>query len=218
MRSLTFCSAVLLACVVTTPLSATELHIAQHAAQGSLLWRDAGRVLGVHADAKSGIVVTQTEIGGTWGLQQGDVVLAVDGRPVREIGALVERLRASQPAAVHTSVQRGDAAREVTVAADDYRHLIAPRPPAPPRPPVSHVAPPPPPAPPAPPSDVTVNNHEEQRLPTLAIRPGVVIAGPIVAERGGVLKVSRQAKIGVVQGMSVQWMDGPAPAPQPEAE
>lgn len=65
---------------------------------------------------------------------------------------------------------------------------------------------------PKPDPDMTVNNHEERRLPELVIGPGVVIDGPIVAERGGVLKVSRQAKIGAVHGVLVQWFDGAAPA------
>lgn len=59
--------------------------------------------------------------------------------------------------------------------------------------------------------NMTVNNHEERRLPVLVIGPGVVIDGPIVADRGGVLKVSRHAKIGAVRGLSVQWFDGAAP-------
>ncbi len=65
---------------------------------------------------------------------------------------------------------------------------------------------------PKPDPHMTVNDHEEQRLPVLVIGPGVVIEGPIVAERGGVLKVSRQAKIGAVRGLLVQWFDGAAPA------
>lgn len=64
---------------------------------------------------------------------------------------------------------------------------------------------------PKPRPNMKVNNHEEQRLPVLVIGPGVVVEGPIVAERGGVLKVSRQARIGEVRGISVQWFDGAAP-------
>ena len=41
---------------------------------------------------------------------------------------------------------------------------------------------------------MTVNNHEERRLPVLLIGPGVVVDGPIVAQRGGTLMVSRQAE------------------------
>lgn len=65
---------------------------------------------------------------------------------------------------------------------------------------------------PKPDPSMTVNDHEERRLPVLVIGPGVVVDGPIVAARGGVLNVSRMAKIGVVRGMSVQWFDGAAPS------
>lgn len=67
---------------------------------------------------------------------------------------------------------------------------------------------------PKPDPSMTVNHHEERRLPVLVIGPGVVVDGPIVAARGGVLKVSRKAKIGAVRGISVQWFDGAAPVLQ----
>ena len=64
---------------------------------------------------------------------------------------------------------------------------------------------------PKPDPKMSVNNHEERRLPVLVIGPGVVVDGPLVAMRGGVLKVSREAKIGPVHGMAVQWFEGAAP-------
>lgn len=150
MRSLIFWSVVLLACMATTPVVAGELHVNQHNAQGSLTWRDAGRVLDLHSNAASGIVVTRVSTGGTWGLQQGDVVLAVDGHPVRQIAALVDRLRASKPAAVRMRIRRSHAEQTLTLTAKDYGHLIGPKPPVPPPPPAPPAVPPPPPAPPAP--------------------------------------------------------------------
>ena len=150
MRNLTFWSVLLLACMVTMPAVASELYVNQHDAQGSLTWHDAGHVLGLESDAASGIVVTRAGTGGTWGLQQGDGILAVDGHPVRQIGALVDRLRASKPAAVHVRVRRGHAEQELTWVAQDYGHLIAPKPPVPPAPPAPPAAPLPPPPPPPP--------------------------------------------------------------------
>jgi hypothetical protein len=64
---------------------------------------------------------------------------------------------------------------------------------------------------PKPDPSMTVDHHEERRVPVLVIGPGVVVDGPIVAMRGGVLKVSRKAKIGEVHGIAVQWFDGAAP-------
>lgn len=153
MRSLTFWSVVLLACMATTPVVAGDLYVNQHNAQGSLTWRGAGRVLDLHSDAVRGIVVTRASTGGTWGLQPGDVVLAVDGHPVPQIAALVERLRANKPAAVPMRIRRGHAEQALTLTAKDYGHLIGPKPPVAPPPPASPAAPPPPPVPPVPPSD-----------------------------------------------------------------
>ena len=150
MHSVTFWSVMLVACVAATPVVAGDLRINQHDQQGSLTWRDAGHVFGLHADAASGLVVTQADAKGTWGLQQGDVVLAVDGHPVRQIEGLVDRLRASKHAAVTVRVRRGHAPQELTLAAEEYGHLISPKPPVPPAPPAGPIAPPPPLPPPPP--------------------------------------------------------------------
>lgn len=150
MRNLTFWSFLLLAGMAATPLVASELHVHQHDAQGSLTWRDAGQVLGLRSDAAGGIVVTRVGTGGTWGLQQGDVILAVDGHPVRQVEALVDRLRASKPATVAVRMRRGNAEKELTLVAEDYGHLISPELPVAPAPPAAPGAPSPPPPPPAP--------------------------------------------------------------------
>lgn len=149
MRSPTFWSAVLLACMTTAPVVAGDLYVNQQNAQGRLSWRDAGGVLGLHSDATSGIVVTRAGADGTWGLQQGDVILAVDGHPVRQVALLVDRLRSSKPDAVEVRVRRGHAEQELTLAATDYAHLSSPKPPVPPQPSAPPAAPPPPPPPPS---------------------------------------------------------------------
>lgn len=61
-------------------------------------------------------------------------------------------------------------------------------------------------------STTTVNDHEERRTPVVVIGPGVVVDGAIRARRDGVLKVSRQARIGAVEGLEVHWFDGEPPA------
>ncbi|MEO7051648.1 MAG: PDZ domain-containing protein [Rhodanobacter sp.] len=149
MRKLTFWSVLLLACMAATPVVASDLSVLQHNAQGSLIWRGAGSMLDLESQGVGGVVVTRAGTGGTWGLRQGDVILAVDGHPVRQVAALVDRLRASKPRAVHVRVRRGPAQQELTLAASDYGHLVGPRPPVPATPPVSPSAPlPPPPTPP----------------------------------------------------------------------
>lgn len=56
-----------------------------------------------------------------------------------------------------------------------------------------------------------VDQADQRRLPVVVIGPGVVVAGSIVAHRGGTLWASRKASIGPVQGITVQWFDGAAP-------
>ncbi|MEO6799323.1 MAG: PDZ domain-containing protein [Rhodanobacter sp.] len=150
MRNLIFRIVLMLACMATPSAFAGDLHVDQHNAQGSLSWHDGSSVLGLRSAAAGGIVVTRVGTGGTWGLRQGDVILAVDGHPVRQVATLVDRLRASKPAAVAVRVRRGQAEQVLTVVSADYAQLIAPKPPAPPAPPTPPPAPPAPPPPPPP--------------------------------------------------------------------
>jgi len=56
------------------------------------------------------------------------------------------------------------------------------------------------------------NDRGQWRVPVVVIGPGVVVDGVIRAHRDGVLKVSRQARIGAVEGLEVHWFDGEPPA------
>ena len=56
-----------------------------------------------------------------------------------------------------------------------------------------------------------LDDATQKALPVVVIGAGAVVAGPIVAHRGGTLWVSREARIGAVQGIAVQWFDGAAP-------
>jgi len=62
--------------------------------------------------------------------------------------------------------------------------------------------------------------HDEvwKRLPLVVVGPGVVVDGPIVATRGGTLWVSRQARIGAVEGIRAQWFDGASPPGHPDTK
>ena len=135
MRNLTFWSVLALGCLATPTAFAGHLYVNQHNAQGGLSWGDAHSVLDLRSEATGGIVVTRAGKQGTWGLQQGDVILAVDKHPVRQVTELVDRLRTSRPAAVTLRVRRDHGEQDLAMAAADYAHLIAPNPPVPPAPP-----------------------------------------------------------------------------------
>jgi S1-C subfamily serine protease len=61
-----------------------------------------------------------------WGLQVGDVITATGGTPVKHVSELMDRFRASRPAAVKLQLLRDGASLEVAVAATEYAHLISP--------------------------------------------------------------------------------------------
>jgi len=90
----------------------------------SLVWRDAGRSVTFKSGDGNGVRVVRTEPASVWGLRQGDVILAVDGRPVDVVDDLIERLSADKPADARLHVRRGSAEQDVTVAGRDYVSLV----------------------------------------------------------------------------------------------
>ena len=61
-----------------------------------------------------------------WGLQQGDVISAIDNHPVKHVGELMEQLRAGEPAAVKLQLRRHGAMQVITIAASDYGRIVSP--------------------------------------------------------------------------------------------
>ena len=148
MRCLALCSTLMLATVLAQPAIAGDWYKYQLNTDDSLSWRDPGHALKLHSDSATGITVSQTSPGSLWGLQQGDVIVAVDDHPVQHVSELLARLRASKPAAVQLRLRRGDASLVVAVAAGDYASIVGTEPPTP----LTPLTPPSPPTPPTTPS------------------------------------------------------------------
>jgi len=142
MRSLALCGTLLLVSMLAQPVIAGDWYKYQLNTDDSLSWRNPEHALKLHSDNATGITVTKVSPGPVWGLQQGDVIVAVDDHPVRHVSELLGRLRASKPAAVKLHLRRGDTSTVLAVAGADYAQIVAPEPPEPPTPPT----PPPPPA------------------------------------------------------------------------
>ena len=98
----------------------------EHTTDDSLSWRNPGHALQLSSSKTTGITVTKVVPESLWGLQVGDVITAVDGTPVKHVSELMDRFRASRPAAVKLRLLRGGAFVEVAVAATDYAHVISP--------------------------------------------------------------------------------------------
>ncbi|MFZ0871227.1 MAG: PDZ domain-containing protein [Rhodanobacter sp.] len=145
MRSLAVLGTLLLATVLTQPVKAGDSYKYQWNSDDSLSWRVPGHALKLHSDNATGITVINAEPGSVWGLQQGDVIVAIDDHPVRHVNELLAQLRVSQPAAVKLHLRRGGTSSVLTVAGADYASIVEAEPPKPPAPTM-------PPMPPMPPS------------------------------------------------------------------
>ena len=98
---------------------------------------DDGTSLALHSENDSGVIVTRAEPAPLHGLQRGDVILAVDGKPVHQVEGITRALR-GRTTPVALRVRRGTSESTVVWSRADYR-MFTPAPP------------PPSPAPPAPP-------------------------------------------------------------------
>ena len=152
MRRLALCGTLLLTAMLALPAVAADTFKFQWNTDDSLSWRDPGHALKLRSDNATGITVIKTDPEPLWGLQQGDVIVAVDNHPVQHVSELLTRLHASKPAAVELHLRRGGAPLVLAVAAADYASIVEPDPPKPPTPPAPPT-PPTPPAAPIPPSD-----------------------------------------------------------------
>lgn len=88
-------------------------------------WHDSEHALTLESGDGEGIKVTHTEPASVWGLQQGDVILAVDNHAVDQVQELLERLDASKPRPVAIRVRRDKTEQEITVAERDYTNIAA---------------------------------------------------------------------------------------------
>ncbi|WP_430388316.1 PDZ domain-containing protein [Dyella sp. 20L07] len=91
----------------------------------TVAWHDADHAITLKSGDGEGIKVTSTEPATVWGLQQGDVILAVDGHPVDKLNDLLKQLDASKPKPVAIRVRRDKAEQEITIAEGDYTNLAA---------------------------------------------------------------------------------------------
>ena len=123
-----------------------------HSSVNTFSWTEDGQslVLRSQSDGASAgeVLVMRAEPSPFHGLRAGDVILAVDGRPLHQVEGLMRALRASRPD-VALRVRHDGADTTLVWSRADYRALVPPPPPAPPAPPAS-PAPPAPPAPPTP--------------------------------------------------------------------
>ena len=100
-----------------------------HNTSDSLVWHNSdNRALELHSGDSTGIEVAKISPADLWGLRKGDVILAIDGHPVKHVSELFKQLQASKPAAVKIQLRRGHYEQALTLAASDYTNLVNPHP------------------------------------------------------------------------------------------
>jgi C-terminal processing protease CtpA/Prc len=126
MRQLILGGTLVLASVLAQPAMADWKY--QFNSDDSLSWRIAGHALKLHSDNTTGITVTKIGADPVWGLQQGDVIVAVDDYPVKHVSQLMDRLRAGSPSSVKLIIDDNPGVGEALALAlslRDIRPLVA---------------------------------------------------------------------------------------------
>jgi C-terminal processing protease CtpA/Prc len=96
-------------------------------------WSEDGQSLALHSRDDSGVIVTRAEPAPFHGLQRGDVILAVDGKPVQQVAQVTRALR-GRTSPVALRVRRGRTETTLVWSHADYRRFASPAPPPPPAP------------------------------------------------------------------------------------
>ena len=133
------------AMLVLAVAMATSLGVAarsSHATVNDFSWSDGGQSLALHSqsdDTSAGnVVVTRAEPSPFHGLRAGDMIVAVDGRPLHQVEGLMRALH-GRTSDVALRVRRGGAETTLVWSRADYRVFLPPPPPAPPAaPPPAH--------------------------------------------------------------------------------
>ena len=122
------CGALVMAAVTVMPAYA-GWYTTFHNTHDSLVWHNSdGRVLNLLSTDSTGIEVTKVNPVDLWGLRKGDVILAVDGHPVKHVDELFTQLQASKPAAVKIQLRRSGSEQMVTIPDSDYTNITNPHP------------------------------------------------------------------------------------------
>ncbi len=131
----------MLAILLSALLASTSAPAGKHHTD-SFSWNDDGQSLSLHSNDTSGIVVDRTTPTPFHGLQAGDIIVAIDDRPIAQVSELLKALRDHRASAAKLRVRRAGNEVALNWASADYAMLVPSPPPAPPAPP-----PPPPPPP-----------------------------------------------------------------------
>lgn len=111
------------------PNQIAHLSITSQNGQSLLVLHTTGQSMKLISRNQRGVNVVKLEPKDLFGLQVGDVIVAVNGHRVAGIPDLERSLHALNGAAASLQLQRGSVQVTVTLNADEYASLVAPMPP-----------------------------------------------------------------------------------------
>ena len=128
MRHLVLLGAIVATTIVALPAHA-DWYVKIHGTRDSLTWHtEMGRELDLASPEGKGVRVDRVEPAGHDGLQQGDVVVAVDGQSVVHVVDLLDFANAHLQAACKPTVHRGRDNAQVALPAGELTALVHPSP------------------------------------------------------------------------------------------
>ncbi|WP_445146133.1 PDZ domain-containing protein [Dyella sp. Tek66A03] len=124
---------------ISAAIAGTEF---SYRSDSTLRWHSEGRYLHLATAKDGGVKVLAVTPASLWGLTEGDEILEADGQPVRDVAALMDRLRAHDATPMSLKVRQGRIEKAVTLAAQAHELVSAPAPksPAAPESPASPAA------------------------------------------------------------------------------
>jgi S1-C subfamily serine protease len=128
MRHLILSTVLLMAAVTALPAQA-GWSVKEHSTHDSLTWSDSnGHALSLTSRNGSGIEIAEFEPGATHGLEQGDVIVGINGHAVKHVSDLLESWSGNKRASAALLVRRHGTERTITMTAADFNELIHPHP------------------------------------------------------------------------------------------
>lgn len=126
----------LLASIAMTTAFAISAHaggqywsLNEHNTDDTMTWHNSeNHSLDLDSTAGKGVVVVKIEPNGTYGLQTGDVILAVNGHAMNHVVDLINQANANGHGTATLELQRGHDSKHIVIAGSDLYALIHPHP------------------------------------------------------------------------------------------
>lgn len=131
MRTMILLAALAAATTLALPAHAGWQHwsLDEHSTDNTLTWSNSeGRSLDLESADGKGAVIVKIEATATYGLEPGDVIIAVNHHAVKHVADLITLANANEHGSVTIELQRGHKNQQISIVGSDLYTLIHPHP------------------------------------------------------------------------------------------